>query len=107
MSSARNTTFRVELTTGAILDLALLYEQINAEGSPAAAAWFNALQQLILTLDHLPDRGAFTPESRSFRELLHGKSPNTYRIIYSVDHAASVVYIRTVRHGARSALPPE
>jgi plasmid stabilization system protein ParE len=103
MSSAKSTTYRVEVTAGAVFDLALLYEQINADGSPAAAAWFNALQELILSLDHLPDRGSINPERPRFRQLLHGDNPDTYRIIYSVNHSAKVVSIRTVRHGARAA----
>jgi toxin ParE1/3/4 len=103
MSSAKNTTYHVEITEGAVLDLALLYEQINANGSPAAAAWFNALQELIFALDRLPDRGTVIPESRRFRQLLHGNKPDTYRIIYSVDHSTNAVSIRTIRHAARSA----
>jgi mRNA-degrading endonuclease RelE of RelBE toxin-antitoxin system len=107
MISGKNTTYRVEITVGAALDLALLYEQINADGSPAAAAWFNDLQELIFALDHLPDRGTITPESRRFRQLLHGNKPDTYRVIYSVNHSAKVVSVRTIRHSARSPMPAE
>jgi len=38
---------------------------------------------------------------RGLRNLLHGKKPHVYRVIYEVDEARQAVLVLTVRHGAR------
>ena len=38
---------------------------------------------------------------RKLRNLLYGKKPHVYRVIYEVDEGRQTVWVLTVRHGAR------
>jgi toxin ParE1/3/4 len=55
-----------------------------------------------LSLDERPERTPATPENKTLRDLLFGKKPNVYRIIYAIDQRARVVRVLHIRHGARS-----
>ena len=103
MSSAKNIAYRVELTERAILDLEAIYTEIDAENSPTASNWYNGLEEIVLSLDHLPDRGVRIEEDRKLRQLLYGNKPHIYRIIYSIDRSARRVSIIHIRHGARDS----
>jgi hypothetical protein len=39
----------------------------------------------ILSLDERPERSPATPENPALRNLLFGKKPNVYRVIFSID----------------------
>jgi toxin ParE1/3/4 len=93
--------YRVRLTARAARDLEELYDSIGARTSPKAFEWFNALVDLIYSLDRFPERGAVPPESKQDRQLLFGKKPHIYRIIYEFDKRKRVVNILHIRHGAR------
>lgn len=93
--------FRGELTRRAGLDLAYIYEGIQAEDSKRAADWFNGLEDAIDSLENYPGRGATTPENRKLRQLLYGSRPRIYRIIYRVNGRARKVEVLHIRHGAR------
>jgi len=95
--------YHVSVTSRAECDLEDIYQTIHADSSPLAFAWFNGLEKRIYSLDHFPDRGAITRENRNLRQLLYGRKPHIYRIIYSVDHEAQKVTILHIRHGARQA----
>jgi toxin ParE1/3/4 len=95
-------TYRVELTARATRNLRRIFQRINAEHSPQAAAWFNELEAAILSLNEHPERSPVTPENKTFRHLLFGKKPNVYRIIYAIDERARVVRVLHIRHGARA-----
>ena len=53
----------------------------------------------------MPYRGAIAPENGELRQLLYGKRPHLYRIIYSVDEQAGEVRVAQIRHGARRPVP--
>ncbi len=106
MSSVRNTRYRIELVERAIVDLETIYGEIGAQDSPAAFAWYNDLEALIFSLDHLPDRGTRTEEDRKLRQLLHGNKPHIYQVIYKIDKAARRVIVLHIRHGARARFAP-
>ena len=97
--------YRVELTVRATRDLDDLYQQIRAAESIPAARWFNGLEKAICTLEHFPFRCPVAPEAgtlnRPLRHLLYGKKPHVYRVIYEIREPTKVVYILTIRHGAR------
>jgi plasmid stabilization system protein ParE len=107
MSSEQSTEYLVEVTGRAFADLDAIYEFIDAESCTAAWAWFNELEDLIHSLDRLPNRGARPPEDKSLRQLFHGNKPHIYRIIYPVDEAARRVNSLHVRHGARDVFRRE
>lgn len=89
-------TYRVEVAARANRDLLRLYQFVHAQDSAKAAAWFNGIENLVLSLDKHPDRGSVTPENKKLRHLL-------YRITYRVDQRARRVQVLHVRHGARVA----
>lgn len=99
-------TYRVELAERAVRDLRRLYQTINADASALAETWFNALEEVILSLDKHPARGAAVPEDRRLRQLLHGRKPNVYRVIYDIDEQNQVVTVLHIRHGRRDASAP-
>jgi plasmid stabilization system protein ParE len=101
MSSGKSTAYRVELTHRASEDLDSIYRFIDAESCTAAWTWFNELEELIFSLDRLPNRGSRPPEDRSLRQLLHGNKPHVYRLIDSVDEPTRTVHVLHIRHGAR------
>ena len=93
--------FRVELTARAERDLAAIYEYIQAGSSKQAFLWFNGLEDAILSLEKRPERGRLTRENPRLRQLLYGKKPHTYRIIYSIQRGSQLVLVVHIRHGAR------
>ena len=52
-----------------------------------------------------PHRCPVAPEARrmkrELRNLLYGKKPHVYRVIYEVDEGRQAVLVLTIRHGAR------
>ena len=69
-----------------------------------AFVWFNEFADAIYSLERFPLRGSATNENKKLRQLLFGKNPNSYRIIYAVRRRNYVVNVLHIRHGARSAL---
>jgi toxin ParE1/3/4 len=95
--------YLVEVTVRANRDLLRLYRFIRAQDSAQAAAWFNGIETLVLSLDNHPDRGSVTLESKKLRHLLYGNKPHVYRIICRVDQRTRRVQVLHVWHGARAA----
>ncbi len=98
-------TYRVELANRAAHDLNSIYQEIRAGQSGAAARWFNGLEKALRTLEHFPLRCPVAPEAdklnRPLRHLLYGKKRKVYRVIYEIDDRHRIVYVLTIRHGAR------
>jgi toxin ParE1/3/4 len=100
--------YLVKLTARASIDLETLFVEKNASESAAAARWFNGMERAVAGLSIHPDRCPIAPEARrakrKLRNLLYGKKPHTYRLIYEVDEARQSVWVLTIRHGARRKL---
>ncbi|MGC9946060.1 MAG: type II toxin-antitoxin system RelE/ParE family toxin [Bryobacteraceae bacterium] len=98
-------TYRVELTERAARDLNVLYIEKHATDSPAAARWYNRLEEIIYSLERSPYRRPVAPEAgrsrRPLRHLLYGKRPHVYRAIYEIDEHRQLVAMLAIRHGAR------
>jgi toxin ParE1/3/4 len=94
--------YLVRLSGRAFRDLETIYEFIEADVSETAFKWFNDLSEAIYSLEHVPERGAITPESKKLRHLLFGETPDTYRVIYTVDKRKQAVNILHIRHAARA-----
>jgi toxin ParE1/3/4 len=99
--------YRVDLTERAARNLRRIYLTINAENVAEACAWFNGLEQALLSLDEHPARGAVIPEDDSLRHLLYGRRRHRDRIIYAIDERNCVVTVLQTRHGARDAFMPD
>ena len=101
-------TYHVEFSVRALHDLDVLYFEKNVAESQAASRWFNGLQDAIDSLATLPNRCPIAPEGRNMkrelRQLLYGKKPHVYRIIYQVDKTKQMVKVFHIRHGARQPL---
>jgi plasmid stabilization system protein ParE len=102
--------YLVELTARAERDLNYLYERINAAESLAARRWFNGLEKAVYTLERFPRRCPLAPEAkpakRQLRNLLYGKKPHIYRVIYEVEEEHKSVLVLTIRHGAMDQANP-
>jgi plasmid stabilization system protein ParE len=97
--------YLVEFAARAARDLEILYVEKNAAESHAAARWFNELELAVYALASYPHRRPVAPEARrmkrELRNLLYGKKPHVYRVIYEVDEGRQAVLVLTIRHGAR------
>jgi toxin ParE1/3/4 len=100
--------YAVELTLRAERDLDDLYEFLSAEHSTDVRRWFNGLEKAIYTLERFPRRCPRAPEAgrtnRSLRHLLYGTKPDVYRVLYEIDEPRRIVWVLTVRIGARDAV---
>jgi mRNA-degrading endonuclease RelE of RelBE toxin-antitoxin system len=100
--------YSVEFSARAARDLEILYLEKNAAESPAAARWYNGLEQAVYALETHPHRCPITPEARKLkrklRHLLYGPKPHVYRVIYEVDERRQTVWVLTIRHSARKRL---
>ena len=106
MRSAQSSTYHVEVLPRARRDLLHIYAYTHAENSHQAHAWFNGLEAAVASLDKHPARGSLTPENSRLRQLLYGKRPHVYRIIYAIDHRRRLVSVVHIRHGARDRFVP-
>jgi plasmid stabilization system protein ParE len=98
--------YHVEFSRRAVRDLSALYGNINAEQSLAAARWFNGLADFILKLEIAPRMGIVTHDDATVRQLIYGKKPHFYRVLYEVEDRAQLVRILRIRHGKRLPPPP-
>ena len=92
--------WRVRLASRALRDLEHIYAYVEAASSTQAAQWFARLEQVIFSLENLPQRGTRVPEDARLRQLLYGRKPYVYRVIYAVDEAATTVHVLHI-HGPR------
>jgi toxin ParE1/3/4 len=106
VSSKRRVAWLVNITARAERDLVALYDEIDAESSAAARAWYTGLRMSILSLEQLPHAWPITRESRRLRHLLYGRKPHIYRVIYRAVKSRHQVDILHIRHGARRAFRP-
>jgi plasmid stabilization system protein ParE len=98
--------YHVEFSRPALQDLSALYANIHAEQSLAAARWFNGLEDFILKLEIAPRMGMVTHYDSTVRQLIYGKKPHFYRVLYEVDDQEHLVRILRVRHDKQLPPPP-
>ena len=79
--------------------------QLAAHHAPLTAAnWLQRFHETVETLGENPERCALIPESkklrRELRQLLFGRKPNVFRIIYAIhDDELEVIRIRRASRG--------
>jgi toxin ParE1/3/4 len=93
--------YRVKMSARAERDFVSLYKDIRAGQSDAAWKWYVEFKEAILGLSDLPYRCPVTPEKNEFRQLLYGRKPHIYRVIYRVLEKKKAVEVLHIRHGAR------
>jgi plasmid stabilization system protein ParE len=96
-------TLHAEQDAEAILDWLLLQQS-----GKAGIEWFLAVDEAFASLVKFPERCSIAPESSQFpfdvRQLLYGRKPNVYRILFTIDEDKVVVL--HLRHGRRKAVTP-
>jgi toxin ParE1/3/4 len=97
--------YLVEMTARAARDLEILYLTKNAAESRVAVRWYNGLEEAISSLTTHPYRCPVAPETRrtkrQLRQLLYGKKPHVYRVVYEVQEQLKTGWVLTIRHAAR------
>jgi plasmid stabilization system protein ParE len=96
--------FRVETTAAAERDgEAILDWLLSEHAGDTGLRWFAALHDAIASLAELPRRCPLAPENDVFpfevRQLLYGRKPNVYRILFTIED--QTVYVLHIRHGRR------
>jgi plasmid stabilization system protein ParE len=90
----------VQPAAEAEIEAAYLY--LRKEASPDVAnRWFNALLDSLNTLEEMPNRCPFAPESKFFPEEIRQLLAQPYRILFTV--RGEVVHNLHVRHMARGS----
>ena len=66
--------------------------------------WFQGLREAVASLSHSPQRCPLAPENAVFpfevRQLLYGRKPHVYRVLFTIEGAATVSVVH-IRHGRR------
>jgi toxin ParE1/3/4 len=102
--------YGVELTKNAEAELEALYVWVVDREPTQGSAWFNGLEQAILSLDRFPKRCRIAPESfdpdRPVHVLNYGRRPHIYRVFFTIDENAKVVRVLHIRGGTRQRPSP-
>ncbi len=97
--------YRVELTRNAETELEDLYLWVFERAARQGTAWFNGLEQAILSLERLPTRChvASDPLDRDqpVRVLNYGRRAHVFRVFFTIAETSKVVRILHIRRGAR------
>jgi toxin ParE1/3/4 len=103
--------YRVNFAASAEEDLEGLYLWVVAQAPLWGPEWLKGLERSIYTLERNPHRCPLAPENYQpddgIRQLLYGKKPNVYRILYHVSEKEKVVHVIHIRHSARRPIPPK
>ena len=99
--------YRVELAKSAEAELVELYLWVIERAPSQGVAWFNGLEQAIVSFERLPKRCRTAPESFDsdlpIRVLNYGRSPHIYRVFFTIDETARTVMVVHIRRGARQS----
>jgi plasmid stabilization system protein ParE len=93
--------YRVNLTVRVLRELDEIYNEINVAGSAGAARWFSRMEDTIQLLASSPRMGKPAREAAGVREIIYGKKPHLYRILYEIDETAKSVEVLSIWHGRR------
>lgn len=100
----------VKFSTRAERDLVEIDEYIGVRHSAAARRWFDRLEKAMYRLERFPRRCRPAVEGRALRrmtrQLLYGRRPNVYRVLFEIDEATRTVLVLAIRHGARDEWDP-
>ncbi|HMD85225.1 MAG TPA: type II toxin-antitoxin system RelE/ParE family toxin [Terriglobia bacterium] len=100
--------FRVEQTLKAKRDLDLILEWLLTQyAGERGLRWFQGLKEAVASLPELPQRCPLAPENAEFpfegRQLLYGRKPHVYRILFAIE--GDTVVVLHIRHARRQPLP--
>jgi plasmid stabilization system protein ParE len=99
--------FQIEVSDDAELDADVILQWLIAQHAGGAGLrWFRTMRQAIDSLANMPGRCPLAPENEEFpfevRQLLYGRRPHVYRILFTIEDNRVVVL--HIRHGRRQHL---
>lgn len=99
--------FRVEMSSQADADASSILDWLLSQhAGETGIRWFLALEDAIESLSSLPGRCPLAPETQRFafevRQLLYGRRPHVYRILFTID--GDVVRVLHIRHARRKPI---
>jgi plasmid stabilization system protein ParE len=98
--------FRVLVDPIALAEAEDSFRWMRRRAPQEAARWFVNLWRAIESLQVMPTRCSLAPEAlalrRSVRQLLFGKAPHVYRVLFVIVN--DEVRVLRIRHGARKGL---
>lgn len=101
--------FTVEIASLALAEIERTFAFLARHSLPSAVRWHERLRMAFETLHEHPNRCPLAPEDEwydgTLRQLLYGKRPHVYRILFEV--RGTTVYIHRVRHGRQDLLGPD
>lgn len=101
--------FQVIITPSAKADIFETNTWLLENYPTSAADWLWGISQAVTSLSKLPERCPISPESEAFdivvRQLLYGKKPHIYRILFSIQNEK--VYVLRVRSTKQQSLLDE
>jgi plasmid stabilization system protein ParE len=100
-------TYRVVVTARANADAIQAFRWKTEHSARAAARWYAGLEKAIAELSQFPERHPIAEEESerlgmTLRQMIYGKKPGTYRILFSVE--GDVVVLHYIRHSARGPI---
>lgn len=98
--------YRVELSPRAYSEIEAIVEYIAADSRPNAARWRDRVFSKLATLGFMPRGSSFAPENEFTDFEIRQTFQGSYRILYTVRDDDSLVYVLSIRHGARRFIPP-
>jgi plasmid stabilization system protein ParE len=96
--------FRVEITDPARDDIDSATAYIAQDSPSAAQKWMSGLDNLIQSLEAMPERYPVIPESIGMTRSYRGAVYHSHRVIFRIDEEQNVVYVIRLYHGARRPL---
>jgi plasmid stabilization system protein ParE len=98
--------FQVEITSIAEAQIEVAYRWYRERNPEFSDRWFRELMNAIATLQDKPQRCTLAVEHKIFpeevRQLLHGKSKNVYRVLFTIRDMT--VYVLYIRHSAQAPM---
>lgn len=94
--------FQVIITPSAKADIFEINAWLLENYPDSAESWLWGISQAVTSLSKFPERCPISPEGEAFdvvvRQLLYGKKPHTYRILFSIqDEKIYVLRIRLTK----------
>jgi plasmid stabilization system protein ParE len=99
--------YRVELSPRAFSDADAIVGYIAANSPRNATRWRQRLFSRLDALALMPRGCSLAPENEYVDSEIRQTFFGRYRILFTVRDEDSLVYVLTVRHGARRIIPPD
>ncbi len=100
-------TYRVVVTARANAGAIEAFRWKADRSARSAARWLAGLEKAIARLGELPERHLIAEDESersgiALRQMLYGKEPGTYRLLFSIEE--ETVVLHDIRHGARGPI---